>query len=457
MFSIFNKFRKGHFEHGIHPAYHKEATQDKPIRRLPFPPQLIVPLSQHIGAPAKAIVSVGQEVVRGQLIAEADGFVSLPVHAPATGKVTDIELMPSAQGPKVMSIIIDVYEADSQQAAGGNPEDLTKLSADELVQRVQNTGIAGLGGAAFPSHVKLKIPEGKKAHTLIVNGCECEPYLTCDHRVMLEQPDDLIKGIHIALKITGAEKAIIGIEDNKANAAEAIKARLRDADPITVELVETKYPQGSEKMLLKSLLGLEVPTGGLPLDVGIVVNNVGTLTQLGRLLPKSQGLIERVVTVTGSNIEKAGNYLVPLGTPVRFILEQMGIEADHEKIIMGGPMMGMSISSLDVPVIKGTSGILIFHERSLIHERDKPVYPCIKCGHCLDACPMHLNPAQLGWLAGSREYAEMAEHYHLNDCFECGCCSYVCPSNIPLVQYFRIAKSVNREVGMNSMKQEKTA
>ncbi|MDX9990000.1 electron transport complex subunit RsxC [Thiothrix unzii] len=446
MLALFEKFRKGRFSHGIHPRYHKDATRGKAIQRLAFPPRLIVPVAQHIGAPAKPVVNVGQEVLRGQIIAEADGFMSVPVHAPATGVVSSIGLMPSAAGPKVLSIVIDVYKASSQYVLYGNPVEPETLDHDELIQRVQATGMAGLGGAAFPSHVKLRIPHGKTAHTLVVNGCECEPYLTCDHRVMLEQPQDLLQGIRYALHITGAKRAIVGIEDNKADAAAAIKAALKPDDPITVELVETKYPQGAEKMLLKSLLGVEVPAGGLPIDIGIVVNNVGTLAQLGKLLPKGEGLIERVVTVTGTNVAKAGNYLMPIGTPVRFILEQLGITADHEKVILGGPMMGMSLPSLDVPITKGTSGLLVFQERTFLEgENDTAVFPCIKCSRCVDACPMHLNPAQMGWLAGKRHYAEMESDFHLNSCFECGCCSFVCPSNIPLVQYFRIAKAVNRE------------
>lgn len=449
MLALFDKLRKGRFSHGIHPHYHKEATQGKAIKRLAFPPRLIVPVMQHIGRPAKPIVKVGEEVVRGQVIAEADGFLSVPVHAPATGIVHDIGLMASAAGPRVLSIVIDVYKAASQQVLYGEPMEPETLTRDELIQRVQATGLAGLGGAAFPSHVKLKIPASKAAHTLVVNGCECEPYLTCDHRVMLEQPQDLLQGIRYALRITGAAQAIIGIEDNKADAAAAIKAALRPGDPITVQLVETKYPQGAEKMLLKSLLGVEVPEGGLPIDLGIVVNNVGTLAQLGRLLPSGEGLIERVVTITGYNVNmpKAGNYRVPIGTPVRFILEQMGVEADHEKVILGGPMMGASLASLDVPITKGTSGVLVFQGRTFMDgENTEAVYPCIKCGRCVDACPMHLNPAQMGWLAGKRQYELMETEFHLKSCFECGCCSFVCPSNIPLVQYFRIAKAVNREL-----------
>ncbi|WP_043116737.1 electron transport complex subunit RsxC [Solemya velum gill symbiont] len=447
MFPLFNRFRKGHFEHGVHPDYHKGITCDKEIRRMAFAPRLIVPVSQHIGAPAVPVVKAGQEVVRGQLIAEADGFFSVPVHAPATGIVEAIDLMHSAAGPKVLSIVIKVYEAASQQVLESYPVDPMQLDRDELIKRVQNSGLAGLGGAAFPSHVKLQVPEEKQAEVLVVNGCECEPYLTCDHRVMLEQPENLLQGVRYALRITGAKRAIIGIEDNKADAARLLREKLTDNDPISVELVETKYPQGAEKMLLKSLLGLEVPVGGLPIDVGVVVNNVGTLAQLGRLLPSGEGLTERVITVSGSGMEKAGNYLVPIGTPVSFILEQVGVEAEYEEVIMGGPMMGMSIASLEVPVTKGTSGVLVFRERRFIEEQGErgTRFPCIKCGRCVDACPMRLNPAQMVWLAEKREYTAMQEKFNLNSCFECGCCSFVCPSNIPLVQYFRIAKSINNE------------
>ncbi len=431
------------FSHGIHPPYHKD-TADKPIRRLPFPSQLVLPLDQHIGKPAKPLVKKGQEVVRGEPIAEADGNFSVPLHAPATGKVRGIELMPTPKGPKTNAIVIDVYEGSTQEVLWKRPREMADLSAEEMIQAIQETGMVGLGGAAFPSHMKLTIPDDKQVDTLVINGCECEPYLTCDHRIMLEQPEELMRGIRYAMQATGTNQAIIGIEDNKMDAVELLRTHLHNGSNIRVEAVETKYPQGSEKMLIKSVLNREVPAGGLPADIGVVVNNVGTLAGLGQLLPNGQGLIERVITVAGPGIQKPGNYLVPLGTPIRHILEQVGYEGSRTEFILGGPMMGPAVSALDTPITKGTSGLLVLNEPS-IEDESQRIWPCIRCARCVNACPMHLNPSMLGQLAAKRRYDEMAEDYALNNCFECGCCSYVCPSNIPLVQYFRIAKAINRE------------
>jgi electron transport complex protein RnfC len=293
--------------------------------------------------------------------------------------------------------------------------------------------------------MKLVIPDDKTVDTLIVNGCECEPYLTCDHRIMLEHPKTLIRGIHYAMRATATQQAIIGIEDNKMDAVEVLRNELSKGSAIQVEVVESKYPQGSEKMLIKSLLKREVPIGGLPADVGVVVNNVGTLAALGQLLAQGHGLIERVITVAGPGIEKPGNYLVPLGTPIRYILEQVGYQSARTEFILGGPMMGSAVCAMDTPVTKGTSGLLVLNEPSIDEKDRHTTWPCIRCARCVQACPMHLNPSTLGQLAAKRRYKEMAEHYSLNNCFECGCCSYVCPSNIPLVQYFRIAKAINRE------------
>jgi len=448
--SLFNKT----FAHGIHPPTSKGQTDRLAIRRMPFSPHIMVPLSQHFGAPAKSLVHKGQEVVRGEPIASADGFMSVPMHAPVTGVVEGIELMPTARGgielmptargPKGEAIIIKTYQAASQRVMYGADYDWQHATTEELIQQIQATGMVGLGGAGFPSHVKMQPPEDHPINTLVVNGCECEPYLTTDHRLMLEKTDSLLLGIRIALKICGAERAIIGIEDNKMDAVEAIRERLAENDPISVGVVKTKYPQGSEKLLITALLGREVPSGGFPYQLGVVVNNVATLAQLGELLPKRQGLIERVVTIAGPGVSRPGNYLVPVGTPLRFALEHAGYFGDASRLILGGPMMGNTAASLDVPVTKPVSGILVLEESHFTNEQQK-VYPCIQCSRCLAVCPVNLNPSQLGRLAAKREYEVMADQFHLNDCFECGSCSYVCPSNIPLVQYFRIAKSINRE------------
>ncbi len=278
----------------------------------------------------------------------------------------------------------------------------------------------------------------------MVNGCECEPYLSCDHRVMLERPRDLIRGIELAMRAAGVERAIIGIEDNKLDAVAVLQDALRDNPCIRARAVETKYLQGSEKMLIKSLTGQEVPAGGLPADIGIIVNNVGTLAAIGRLLPRGEGLTERVVTVTGPGVARPGNYIVPLGTPIGFVLQQVGYQGTHTDFVLGGPMMGPSVSDLRTPITKGTSGLLVLNDSEVLKETRR-IWPCIKCGQCVSACPMHLNPAQLGQLPVKREFTRMADEYHLNDCFECGCCAYTCPSNIPLVQHFRVAKAYNRE------------
>ena len=442
--SLRNLFRRNTFEHGVHPAAHKELTCGRHIRRLPFAPQLIVPLSQPAGTPAVPLVQSGQEGVRGEPLARADGFVSVPMHAPATGRVEAIQLMPTARGPKTLSLVLHVYEGSTQQVLYGSARDVERMTPDEIIQAVQDAGMVGLGGAAFPTHVKMKPPPEHSVDTLVVNGCECEPYLTCDHRLMLEQTGNLLAGIGIVMRALGVQRCMIGVEDNKPDAIAAIAARLPDNGTVSVHAVQTKYPQGAEKMLIESLLGRRVPTGSFPSAVGVSVFNVGTLTQIGELLPLGRGVIERVVTVSGTGVQHPGNYLVPVGTPVRFLLEYAGATPRANELILGGPMMGMSVASLDVPVTKAVSGMVVLEETDA-DLRERRVQPCIRCAWCVEACPMHLNPSTLGLLATRREYSRMADEFHLNDCFECGCCSYVCPANIPLVQYFRIAKAINRE------------
>jgi electron transport complex protein RnfC len=441
---LLSYFRGEAFQRGVHPPSCKH-TAEAPIRRLPFAPRLVVPLSQHIGKPSLPIVRVGEEVVRGQPIAAADGWLSVPQHAPATGVVEAIALRPSARGPWAESIVIRAYEASPQDVLWGAPQDIESFPPQEIVLAVQRTGMVGLGGAAFPSHAKLTVPQGATVETLLVNGCECEPYLTCDHRLMVERADELMAGIRYAMRATGARRAIVGVEDNKPEAAEVLRRALPPQGDIFVEKVPTKYPQGSEKMLITALFGVEVPSGKLPLSLGMVVNNVGTLAALGRLLPAGQGLVERVVTITGPGVARPGNYLVPLGTPLSFVLDYAGAQAAARQVILGGPMMGQAVASLDVPVTKGVSGVLVFRGEDMAAREGRKTYPCIKCGECVESCPMGLNPSMLGMLAARREYELMGSQYHLGDCFECGCCTYTCPSNIPLVQQFRVAKQILRE------------
>ncbi len=441
--SLLNLFGKKTFPHGIHPEEYKEETRHKPTRRLAFSPEIIVLLAQNIGRPALPIVFKGQTVTRGEMIAKADGFMSVPIHAPVTGVIKDIDIARTAKGGKEPAIIISTSMDSGQvRIASEQDNDYQKMSRKELIKAVQAIGMVGLGGAAFPTHVKMTVPENCSIHTVLVNGCECEPFLTTDYRVMLENIENLLLGIRIAMKCVNAPQAIIGIEDNKRSVLEAIKPHLPSDQSITAIAVETKYPQGAEKMLAYSLLGIEIPSGGLPSDVGLAVFNVATLAEIGALLPKGQGLIERIITITGDDLERPGNYLVPIGTPVRTILENAGFTGNEAELILGGPMMGTAVRALDVPITKGTGGLLVLDKRATKQEE---ILPCIKCTHCLQACPIHLNPSELGLLAVKRHYDVMEEKYHLNDCFECGACSYVCPSNIPLVQYFKIAKTLNKE------------
>lgn len=440
LLSIFGK----RLDRGVHVPEFKEQTCHLPIRRMPFPPMMVIPLSQHAGAPAVPIVREGQEVVRGEPIAKANGFISVPMHAPATGRIERIALAPSARGELAPAIYLKTWPSASQEILYGASQDIEVMSPEEIVKAVQETGVVGLGGAAFPTHVKFKVPEGKRVDIIMVNGCECEPYLTTDHRVMVEQPAEVLHGARVAMKAIGAKRIIVGVEDNKPDAIENLRKAATSFPYISVESVPARYPQGAEKMLIKVLLGREVPSGGLPSDIGVAVFNVATLAQIGDLLPKHQGLIERVVTFAGPALRKPGNYLAALGTPLRFALEHAGCTEDAASVILGGPMMGPAISSLDVPLTKGVTGVLVLTHRET-DVRNGDILPCIKCAACVEVCPLHLNPSRMGMLARKERYEEMETDFHLMDCFECGCCSYVCPSHIPLVQYFRVAKQMNRE------------
>ncbi len=433
------------FRHGIHPAEHKDETRHLEVRQFSFAPSLLVPFTQHLGKPAIPVVREGQEVVRGQTIAQADGFVSVAMHAPASGIVRRIGLMPSAAGTMVPGAYIEPFPASTQEVSDGEPCNVETAGPDEIITAIQEAGIVGLGGAAFPTHVKLKIPDGKHADTLIVNGAECEPYLTTDHRVMLEQANDIFLGLRYLLKATGAERGIVAVEANKPDAVDVLKKACPPDLPISVEVLKVKYPQGAEKLIISALLDREIPSGGLPIDVHAICVNVATTAEIGRLLPHGQGIQERVVTISGPGVKKRGNYRIAIGTPVRFALEQVGVTDDLTRVFLGGPMMGTAISSLDVPILKGTSGLVAFTEAETGPMAQTHIYPCIRCARCVEACPMFLNPSKLGLLAKHERYEEMLEDFHLMDCFECGSCSYVCPSHIPLVQYFRLSKKMLRK------------
>lgn len=431
------------FEHGIHPEEYKELSAHCAIERMPFGEEYVLPLNQHIGAPAKPIVRKGQKVKRGEKIADPGGFVSVAIHSPVDGTIKSIGLAEDPKGQMVESITIETDPFSTQQLDQPLPKPPEEMDLKEFISSVQEGGIVGLGGAAFPAHVKFSIPEGKTCKYIMLNGCECEPFLTSDHRTMVEFPGEMLDGIAILQHFIGAEKIFIAIEANKPDAITVLGEKTKQSGlPIEVVPLKVKYPQGAEKMMITAILGKEVPSGKLPLDVHTLVSNVGTITALHNWFRKGMPLIERIVTVTGTAVKRPANVMVPIGTPMKDVVELCGgITDSAARILLGGPMMGMVQKSLEPPVLKGTSGLLILTSHEV---RDMWEYNCIRCGRCVDACPLHLNPSLLGLLAKKGLWDEMAEN-HVQDCFECGSCSYVCPSGIPLVQSFRVAKGIIRE------------
>ncbi len=443
---LFNLFSGG-FAHGVHPEDHKTQTVDLAIQRVPFVEEYVMPLGQHIGAPAKPVVNVGQKVYRGEKIAGAGGFISTTLHSPVTGHVTEISSRRYMDGNFRPAIVIKADPYATQRFKYGQSIDWQELTTEAFITAVQEAGIVGMGGAAFPSHVKYAIPEGQHIDELLVNGAECEPFLTNDHRLMVERTETLIQGIEIVRQKLGAKHATIGVESNKPESIETLKKHLRDDLPISVVSLEVKYPQGAEKMLIKAIYDKEVPAGQLPRDLGIAVNNVGTIVAIAEYFTNGMPLIERVVTVAGPGITYPANLIVPLGTPIREVLRFCGgLRDETREVIMGGPMMGIPIASLDAPILKGTSGILAFTEKETSKPRE---YSCIRCGRCLEACPYFLNPSRFARLAKSRLYDEM-QQINVMDCVECGACTFACPSNIPIVQHIRTAKDNLRQQKGNS-------
>ncbi len=426
------------FRHGVHPPDSKGLTEGVPIRRMPFPEEVVLPLRQHAGKPARLLVEKGDRVERGDLIAEAQGFISVPIHASAAGTVTDVGLWPHPSGGVDEAVRIAVEPFSPQIPRPRIVPHWEGLSPKEVVGAVQHAGVVGLGGAAFPTHVKLLPPEGVEVELLLVNGAECEPYLTTDHRVMVEYPERVHFGIRVMMHTLDVQRAVIGVEKNKPDAIEALEATLPTDLDVTVLPLTVKYPQGAEKMLIHTVTGQEVPSGKLPAHVGTVVQNVGSIAAIAEVFETGYPLIERVVTVTGPGVRNPSNLVVPVGTKLGDLLDFCGgLTEDAVELVQGGPMMGAGQPDLDAPVIKGTTGIVALTQAET---RPKQTYPCIRCGHCLDACPVFLNPQLLGSLAQVGRYLEM-EEANLMDCMLCGCCSYVCPSNIPLSQMFALGKT----------------
>jgi len=424
------------FRGGAHPPEHKELTQHKQIVDLPPPPRVTIPLTQHLGAAAKPIVEKGQVVLRGQVIAEATGYVSVPCHASLSGKVVSIAPMPHPFGGKMDSIIIESDGEDSWMEGIGVEETVDSLTVEEIKSRIQSAGLAGMGGAAFPTHVKLSPPKEKPIDTAILNGAECEPYLTSDHRLMLEATDDIVKGFRLIIRALGAKRGYIGVESNKPDAAKALAEACKDDPDIKVFLLQVKYPQGAEKQLIWALTRREVPSGGLPMDVGCLVQNVGTAEAVWNAIARRKPLTERVVTVTGPGVAHAGNFRVRIGAPFSQLVEAAGGLVDAGKVIMGGPMMGLAQPSLDVPVIKGTSGVMVLDQSS---SRIPDPQPCILCARCVDICPMKLVPTRIATFV-EYDMVDQAEKIGLLDCMECGTCSYVCPSKRNMVHWIKFGK-----------------
>jgi H+/Na+-translocating ferredoxin:NAD+ oxidoreductase subunit C len=423
------------FRGGIHPPYNKELASGKAIKACPVPSEVVIPLQQHIGAPNEPLVKAGDHVDVGQKIGEAEAFVSAPVHSSVAGTVKDIVEVPNFTGAKVKSVVI-TPDANQPEFTKQPGKDLDSLTADEIRAIAKDAGLVGMGGAAFPTHVKLAPPKDKPVDTVIINACECEPFLTCDHRQMLERTEEMLAGAKLLKAAVGANKLIVGVEANKMDAVDALRSRA--TDDIKIEVLEVKYPEGAEKMLIFALTGRKVPPGKLPSEVGCLVQNVGTAIALYEAAAWGKPLYERVVTVSGPGIKSPGNLLVRIGTPISALIDACGgLSGDTAKIIMGGPMTGWAQPDASAPVTKGTSGVLAF-TADAVDAADE--HQCVRCGKCIDVCPMFLQPNFIVQ-AVKDEMWDKAELWGALDCFECGCCSFTCPAYIPHVTYVRKAKA----------------
>lgn len=429
---------------GIHPETHKTPTEGKAIESGPLPQKVILPVRQHIGVPCVPLVKKGDSVKKGQVIASSDALLSSNVHATLSGTVVDVSSKPHPGLGECLAITIESDGLDQWEEGVLVERDWKTLEAGELIEIIRNAGIVGLGGATFPTHIKLSPPKGAEIDTLIINAAECEPFLTADHRMMLEYTARLVTGISILKKILGVENVIVGIEDNKMDAVNVMKAALAGED-VRVQAIPTRYPHGSEKILIRTLLNREVPSGKLPLTVGVVVQNVGTAVAICDAVQNGIPLLERIVTVSGSAIKEPKNLKLRIGTPFADAIEQCGgLKINPEKIIMGGPFMGTTQYTTDVPVIKGVNGILALSKHDI---NEGTSTNCIRCGRCVSACPMGLNPTMLSTLAEKGLLEEAKEEYHLLDCMECGTCCFVCPAKRKLVHFVRYAKLLSAAKG----------
>lgn len=426
------------FKKGIFPPHGKHFTENKPIEELLPKGNLVFPMSQHIGAPCEPIVKKGDRVLVGQKIGEAKGFVSAPIFSSVSGTVKTVEPVLIPSGTKVMSVIVE-NDGEYEEVEFTKTEDYSKLTNEEIIKKIQEAGIVGMGGAGFPTHVKLSPPPDKNIDSIIINGAECEPYLTCDHRMMLEESEYIVEGLEIILKLFPKAKGYIGIENNKMDAVKVMEQAIknRNASNIEVRVLKTKYPQGAEKQLIYAVTKREVPSGKLPADAGCIVQNVDTIREIYNAVVLGKPLMTRVVTVTGEAIKNPKNLRVKLGTNWQELIDACdGFKEAPVKILAGGPMMGMTVTTVNLPVVKGTSGILCLTEKQAVLSDE---YGCIRCGKCVEACPMNLIPSFLDSLS-RRNNLEGFEESHGLDCIECGCCTFSCPAKRHLIQTIRTTK-----------------
>jgi electron transport complex protein RnfC len=425
---------------GVHPPENKLSAA-VPIEKLGLPPQVSIPLSQHLGAPAVPVVEKGDTVKVGTLIAKGEAFISANIHSSVSGKVFKIDDVLDASGYKNKAVVIKVDGDEWEESIDRSPDLKTEIEAEPqaILDKIKELGVVGLGGATFPAHIKYMVSDDRKADTLVVNAVECEPYLTADHRLMLERADEILVGVQIMMKAGKVDRAMIGIEANKADAIALMQGKAAAYPGVEAAALKVQYPQGAEKQLIKALLNREIPSGKLPLDVGVIINNVGTALAIYEAVQKNKPLVERVVTMTGKSLKKTGNFLARIGVPAAMLMEALGeeIPGNTGKIISGGPMMGKAVNTLDIPITKGTSGLILMDDREA--RRSEPAN-CIRCAKCVSVCPMGLEPYLLEKLA-KREDFDGCEAEAVYDCIECGSCSYTCPASIPLLDYIRYGKS----------------
>jgi len=424
------------FKGGIHPPERKDYTAHLALEKAKDPEFVAIPLQQHIGAPCEPLVEAGELVKVGQKIGKAGGFVSAPIHASVSGTVREVAMKPAVNG-EVLTVVIDSDGKSEVHESIQKKGNFENLSGDEIKEIILEAGIVGMGGATFPTHVKLSPPPEKTIDTVILNGAECEPYLTADHRLMLEHPSEIVGGLKAIMKVLNVTIGYIGIENNKPDAIEVMQKAVEKEENIQVVVLQTKYPQGAEKQLIDACTGRIVPSGALPMEVGVVVNNIGTAYQVHQSIETGMPLVERVTTLSGGILQNPKNLWVKIGTPVNELVQQCGgLKEPVGKIIMGGPMMGMAVSTDKLPITKGSSGVLFFNrEEGTIPEPEN----CIRCSACVDICPVYLQPLYISAYT-LIDNIDVAEKYHPMDCIECGSCSYICPSKRPLLQSIRIAK-----------------